>query len=95
MAKWISDGILKFETKIDTSGLENGIKSVKVVSSEATNAIKDTSKAIDKLGSDGSKAPPKIKEKLKDLPFTPGVYLMKDKDGKIIYVGRNYFTYGR
>ena len=40
---------------------------MKVVSSEATNAIKDTSKAIDKLGSDGSKAPPKIKEKLKDL----------------------------
>lgn len=37
------------------------------MSSEATNAIKDTSKAIDKLGSDGSKAPPKIKEKLKDL----------------------------
>ena len=67
MANWISDGILKFETKIDTSGLENGIKSVKVVSSEATNAIKDTSKAIDKLGSDGSKAPPKIKDKLKDL----------------------------
>ena len=67
MANRISDGILKFETKIDTSGLENGIKSVKVVSSEATNAIKDTSKAIDKLGSDGSKAPPKIKEKLKDL----------------------------
>lgn len=67
MANRISDGILKFETKIDTSGLENGIKSVKVVSSEATNAIKDTSKAIDKLGSDGSKAPPKIKDKLKDL----------------------------
>lgn len=40
---------------------------MKVVSSEATNAIKDTSKAIDKLGSDGSKAPPKIKDKLKDL----------------------------
>ena len=67
MANWISDGTLKFDTKIDTSGLENGIKSVKVVSSEATNAIKDTSKAIDKLGSDGSKAPPKIKDKLKDL----------------------------
>lgn len=67
MANRISDGILKFETKIDTSGLENGIKSVKVASSEATNAIKDTSKAIDKLGSDGSKAPPKIKDKLKDL----------------------------
>ena len=34
MANWISDGILKFETKIDTSGLENGIKSVKVVSNK-------------------------------------------------------------
>lgn len=31
----------------------------------------------------------RIKEKLKDLPFTPGVYLMKDKDGKIIYVGKS------
>ena len=43
------------------------MKSVHVVTSGATNAIKETSKAIDKLGSDGSKAPPKIKEKLKDL----------------------------
>lgn len=43
------------------------MKSVHEVASKATNAIKDTSKAIDKLGSDGSKAPPKIKEKLKDL----------------------------
>ena len=43
------------------------MKSVHEVTSKATNAIKDTSKAIDKLGSDGSKAPPKIKEKLKDL----------------------------
>ena len=40
---------------------------VNEVSSKATNAIKETSKAIDKLGSDGSKAPPKIKDKLKDL----------------------------
>lgn len=43
------------------------MKSVHEVTSEATNAIKDTSKAIDKLGSEGSKAPPKIKDKLKDL----------------------------
>lgn len=43
------------------------MKSVHEVTSGATNAIKDTSKAIDKLGSDGSKAPPKIKDKLKDL----------------------------
>lgn len=43
------------------------MKSVHEVTSGATNAIKETSKAIDKLGSDGSKAPPKIKEKLKDL----------------------------
>lgn len=28
------------------------------------------------------------KNKLKDLPENPGVYLMKDKDGKIIYVGK-------
>lgn len=43
------------------------MKSVHVVTSGATNAIKETSKAIDKLGSDGSKAPPKIKDKFKDL----------------------------
>lgn len=43
------------------------MKSVHEVTSGATNAIKETSKEIDKLGSDGSKAPPKIKEKLKDL----------------------------
>lgn len=43
------------------------MKSVHVVTSGATNAIKETSKAIDKLGSEGSKAPPKIKDKLKDL----------------------------
>ena len=28
------------------------------------------------------------KNKLKDLPENPGVYLMKDEDGKIIYVGK-------
>lgn len=43
------------------------MKSVHEVTSGATNAIKETSKAIDKLGSDGSKAPPKIRDKLKDL----------------------------
>lgn len=31
----------------------------------------------------------KIKEKLKNLPMSPGVYLMKDKDNKIIYVGKS------
>lgn len=29
-----------------------------------------------------------IKQKLTNLPTTPGVYLMKDKDGNIIYVGK-------
>ena len=29
-----------------------------------------------------------IKQKLATLPTNPGVYLMKDKDGKIIYVGK-------
>ena len=29
-----------------------------------------------------------IKEKLKTLPLKPGCYLMKDKDGKVIYVGK-------
>ena len=28
-------------------------------------------------------------EKVKLLPFTPGVYMMKDKNGKIIYVGKS------
>jgi excinuclease ABC subunit C len=30
----------------------------------------------------------KIKLKLKELPDSPGVYLMKDKQGKVIYVGK-------
>ena len=30
----------------------------------------------------------KIKEKLKTLPLTPGVYIMKDKGGNIIYIGK-------
>ena len=29
-----------------------------------------------------------IKEKLKDLPDEPGCYLMRDRDGKIIYIGK-------
>ncbi|MBQ9276853.1 MAG: excinuclease ABC subunit UvrC, partial [Clostridia bacterium] len=29
-----------------------------------------------------------FKEKLKDVPMNPGVYLMLDKDGEIIYVGK-------
>jgi phage-related protein len=43
------------------------MKSVHEVTSGATNAIKETSKAIDKLGSDGSKAPPKITDELRKL----------------------------
>ena len=42
----------------------------------------------------------KVKRKLEDLPRKPGVYLMRDKNGKVIYIGkakslrnrvRNYF----
>ncbi|HFN3178192.1 TPA: GIY-YIG nuclease family protein, partial [Enterococcus faecium] len=29
-----------------------------------------------------------LKEKMKTLPMLPGVYLMKDRDGKVIYVGK-------
>ncbi len=29
-----------------------------------------------------------LEQKLRDLPATPGVYLMKDKDGGILYVGK-------
>ena len=29
-----------------------------------------------------------IREKLKALPDEPGCYLMRDRDGKIIYVGK-------
>ena len=29
-----------------------------------------------------------IEEELKKLPEKPGVYLMKDKDDKVIYVGK-------
>lgn len=30
-----------------------------------------------------------IKKKLSSLPLCPGVYIMKDKDGKVIYVGKS------
>lgn len=30
-----------------------------------------------------------IKNKLKNLPMSPGVYIMKDSDGKVIYVGKS------
>ena len=45
-----------------------------------------------------------IREKLKTLPKTPGVYMMRNKDGKVIYVGKavalknrvsSYFNNGR
>lgn len=29
-----------------------------------------------------------IEDKLKDLPDTPGVYIMRDATGKVIYVGK-------
>ena len=29
-----------------------------------------------------------IKERLQALPVKPGVYLMKDSDGRVIYVGK-------
>ena len=32
--------------------------------------------------------PERVREKLKLLPENPGVYLMKDAAGKIIYVGK-------
>jgi excinuclease ABC subunit C len=32
--------------------------------------------------------PPKIQDKLNELPKSPGVYFHKDKDGNIIYVGK-------
>src|SRR3989344_6987707 len=31
----------------------------------------------------------KLENKIAKLPLTPGVYLFKDKDGKIIYVGKS------
>ena len=32
---------------------------------------------------------PKIYEKLKNLPMSPGVYIMKNIDGTVIYVGKS------
>ena len=29
-----------------------------------------------------------ISDKLKDLPMDPGVYIMKSKEGQILYVGK-------
>ena len=36
-----------------------------------------------------------LKEKLKTLPKKPGVYLHKDKDGTVIYVGKAINLYNR
>src|SRR5882724_5194919 len=33
-------------------------------------------------------APPSLKEKVRHLPEKPGVYLMKDRLGRIIYIGK-------
>ena len=30
-----------------------------------------------------------LKEKINSFPKTPGIYMMKDKDGNIIYVGKS------
>jgi len=36
-----------------------------------------------------------IEEKLRQLPDKPGVYLFKDEEGQIIYVGKALSTWGR
>lgn len=36
-----------------------------------------------------------LKEKVKILPFSPGIYMMKDKNGKIIYVGKSKCLHNR
>ena len=37
----------------------------------------------------------KLKEKLSTLPKKPGVYLHKDKDGNVIYVGKAINLFNR
>ncbi|MBP7141793.1 MAG: excinuclease ABC subunit UvrC [Opitutaceae bacterium] len=53
---------------------------------------------------DNDESPPSLKEKVRQLPDRPGVYLMKDRLGRIIYVGKakslkkrvsSYFTPSR
>ncbi len=36
-----------------------------------------------------------LKEKVKLLPFAPGIYMMKDKNGKVIYVGKSKSLHNR
>ena len=31
----------------------------------------------------------RLREKANQLPFSPGVYIMHDKNGKVIYVGKS------
>lgn len=33
-------------------------------------------------------ANPRLKQKLQELPDTPGVYIMRDRDGQVVYVGK-------
>ena len=40
------------------------------------------------IGRDGGVTKDQLKEKANDLPLAPGVYLMMDKTGKVIYVGK-------
>ena len=37
--------------------------------------------------------PELVAEKLKQLPESPGVYIMKDKAGKIIYIGKKAYCF--
>ncbi len=37
----------------------------------------------------------RLLEKANSLPLTPGVYIMKDRDGRVIYVGKSRKLHNR
>ena len=54
---------------------------------KSAEAVPSCAKQLSCLASEGY-PPSLLRRRIKEFPVTPGVYLMKDKDGRVIYVGK-------